>query len=402
LQEVIPLDIKECPSGKNVYDWTIPKEWNIRDGWVKNSGGTKIVDFKKSNLHVVSYSTPVSKRIRFGELKKHLHYLEELPDAVPYRTSYYKEDWGFCISYNDYKEHFKQGEEYEVFIDSELKEGSLTIGELLVKGRSRKEHLLSTYICHPSLANDNLSGVVLTAFLARELLKKDLNFSYRIIFVPETIGAITYCAMHEEIMKNIGCGFVITTVGGPGKFGYKQSFDKDHYINQAIEEVFREKEIDFIRYPFNPLGSDERQYSSPGFRINVATICKDKYQEYNQYHTFFDNLDFVKPEHVNQTLELYLKAIEKIDKDRIFKNRNPNCEPMLSKYNLYPPIGGRHVFREKRPMSELEIILWLLFYCDGKTGLLDISRRLDVPVEKLYEVAKKMEGKGILEGFRYE
>jgi len=392
LQEIIPLNIKEYPTGTKVYDWIIPEEWSIKDAWIKNSKGRKIVDFQESNIHVLNYSIPINKKLKFNELKEHLHYIEELPDAIPYRTSYYKKNWGFCLSYNDYMKYFDENEEYEVFVDSEFKEGSLTIGELLIEGTSKKEYLISTYICHPSLANDNLSGVVLTTFLAKELLKKKHNYSYRIIFVPETIGAITYCAYHEEIMKDVDSGFVITTVGGPGKFGYKQSIDKGHFINNVIEEVFNDHNIDFTTYPFHVLGSDERQYSSIEFRINVATICKDKYYEYDCYHTSHDNLDFVKPEYINESLNLYLQTIEKIDKRIVYKNLFPYCEVMLSKHDLYPVTSGAG-----RGIDESDVLCQLLLYCDSKNDLFEISRILEMPIEVLRSLTNRLEKKGIIE-----
>jgi aminopeptidase-like protein len=398
LQEYIPLKIKEYPSGQQVYDWVIPKEWNINDAWIKDEKGKKLIDFKNSNLHVVSYSIPIHKKIKWEELKNHLFYLKDLPDAIPYRTSYYNENWGFCLSYNQFLELESkyEGKELEIFIDSTLENGSLTIGELIIEGKSKKEYLISTYICHPSMANDNLSGIITTTFLAKELLKmkNNLEYSYRIIFVPETIGAIAYCANNEKIMKNIKNGLVITTCGGPGKYGYKQSWEKENFINKMIEEVFEENNIDFITYPFDIHGSDERQYSSQGFRINCATITKDKYYEYKEYHTSLDNLDFVKAENLNRTLNLYLQLISKMDKNIVYKNLYPNCEVMLSKHNLYPKTGGGLIPNSK--FSELDIILWSLFYMDGKLDLYEISRKLNISIENLYKYAKVLEIKGII------
>lgn len=398
LQEIIPLTIKEYPSGEKVYDWVIPKEWNIKDGWIKNSKGAKVVDFRRNNLHVLNYSIPVHKKMKFKDIQAHLHTLENMPDAIPYRTTYYHENWGFCLSHDDFKKYFREDEEYEIFIDSELKEGSLTIGELVIEGKSKKEVLLSTYICHPSLANDNLSGFLLTAFLAKELLKKERNFSYRIVFVPETIGAVAYCAKNEEVMKNIKDGFVITTVGGPGKLGYKQSFDSSHCINKIIEQTFTDRRIDFVRYPFDVHGSDERQYSSQGFRINVATICKDKYYEYPVYHTSLDNLSFVKAHFINETLNVYLDVIERMDKNIVYRNMYPNCEVMLSKRELYPKIGGGFLLNDANKMwREQDAFLGLLFYCDGKTGLFDISQKTGIDIMTLYECAVRLQEKGLLQ-----
>jgi aminopeptidase-like protein len=416
LQEIVPLNILEYPSGATVYDWIIPREWEVRSAFVKNSRGEKVIDFRNSNLHVMGFSRAVHQKIVLEDLEPHLHYLPDMPDAIPYRTTYYQDGWGFCLTYHQYQALIKDEGPFEVFIDSSFKDGSLTVGELLIKGESEQEVLISTYICHPSLANDNLSGMILTAFLARELLsRKNLKRSYRIVFVPETIGAITYCAMNEMAMKAIDIGLVVTTVGGPGKFGYKQSFDQSHYINKLIEEILLEGDHDFITYPFDIHGSDERQYSSPGFRINAATICKDKYYEYPYYHTSLDNLDFVKAEYIYQTLQVYLRLIDKLEltglptevavdvgrhqapdssKALCFRSQ-PHCEIMLSKHNLYPETGGKWLPGEENGL-DLDLILWLLFYCDGTHNLESISKKIGAPLDKLEVIAFKLEKKGIL------
>jgi aminopeptidase-like protein len=400
LKEIIPLKILEYSSGQKVYDWTIPKEWNIRDAWIKNSKGEKIIDFKLSNLHVVGYSLPIHKKIKLSELDKNIHYLKNIPDAIPYLTSYYDENWGFCVSYNQYLELFNNDEEYEIYIDSELANGSLALGELLIKGRNKKEYLLSCYICHPSMANDSLSGVIATAFIAKELLKLrgNLEYSYRIVFVPETIGAIVYCANNENEMKSIDKAMVITTCGGPGNYGYKESWDRSSLINVMVEDVFKENEIDYETYSFDIHGSDERQYSSGGFRINCVTITKDKYYEYNYYHTSLDNLDFVTSESIDKTVDLYLKLVSKMDKDIVFSNKYPNCEVMLSKHDLYPKIGGALMGLDlKNPKTHLDITLELLFYCDGKISLFELSKQLNVNLNTLYDIGISLVDKDILE-----
>ena len=400
LQEHIPLKIKEYPTGQEVYDWTIPKEWNIKDAWIKNSKGEKIVDFKNSNLHIVSYSTPISKKIKWSELKNHLHYLKELPEAIPYRTSYYNKTWGFCLSYSQFSilnSQLEGDEEFEILIDSALEDGSLTIGELVIEGKSKKEYLLSCYICHPSMLNDSMSGVIASTLIAKELLKNKeyLEHSYRIVFVPETIGAISYCANNEKAMKNIKNGLILTTCGGLGQYGYKQSWQKDNFINEMIEDVFKENNIEFLTYPFDIHGSDERQYSSQGFKINCATISKDRYYEYKEYHTSLDNLDFVKPENLNQTVDLYLQLIDKMDKNIVYKNHQPNCEVMLSKHDLYPKTGGAQLPNSN--VSALDIILWSLFYMDGSMSLYEISKKLNISIELVHEQVKNLETKKIIE-----
>jgi aminopeptidase-like protein len=380
-----------------VYDWTVPDEWSIRDAWIADSTGRRIVDFGESNLHVVSYSEPVNSVMDWAELQARLHRHPQLAEAIPYRTSYYKRDWGFCVTHAQFAEMEKLGGPFTVVIDSELKPGSLTYGEYLVPGRSAREILLSCYICHPSMANDSLSGVLLTAFLARHIASlKNRHWSYRIVFVPETIGAITYCARNEAAMKQIDMGLVITTVGGPGKFGYKRSFDSSHPINAMIEEVFRDAETEFVTYPFDIHGSDERQYSSQGFRINAATICRDRYYEYAYYHSSLDDLSFVTAEQIAGTLDLYVRLIEKVEARRVYRNRIPHGEVMLSRHDLYPATGGA-----QRPelggRSELDLILWLLFLCDGKLDIADIAARLDVSSADLVPIADRLVAKDVLE-----
>ena len=396
LQEIIPLKIGEYPFGQKVYDWTIPKEWSIKDAWIKNSRDERIVDLRNSNLHVVSYSVPINKKMKLDELKDHLYFLEDLPEAIPYRTSYYKEEWGFCLSFNDFKKYFSDDEEYEVVIDSELKDGSLTYGEFIVEGKSKKEILISTYICHPSMVNDNLSGSVMTAFLARQLLQRDLKYSYRFVFIPETIGAVSYCANNEDVMKKIDFGLVVTCVGGPGTVGYKESFQENSYLNDLVEEVFKDRDKLYEKYPFSIRGSDERQYSSQGFRINCVSICKDKYHNYKYYHTSLDNLDFVKPEYINESLGVYLDLINKLEEQIYYKSTISNCEVMLGKYDLYPKLGGSHKPKDT-DLSELDIILWVLFYCDGINSVNCISKKIGISKDVLSKIAEKLKNIGILE-----
>lgn len=397
LREIVPLTIHEVPTGTRVFDWTIPDEWNIRDGWIATPDGRRIVDFSACNLHVASYSEPVRGTFRWGELQPHLHVHPELPEAVPYRTFYYRRTWGFCLTRVQYRELEHLGGPFEVAIESELKPGSLTYGELLIPGESAREILLSCYICHPSMANDSLSGVLLTTFLARDLLRRGrLHNSYRIAFVPETIGAIAYCALNEQAMRRIDTGLVITTVGGPGRFGYKQSFNSGHAINRLIEEVFEERGVrDYVTYPFDVHGSDERQYSSIGFRINTATITRDKYYEYPYYHTSLDNLDFVSAGQIAETFELYRGLIDKLERERRYINLHPNCEVMLSKHDLYPKTGGGQV-PKPNDVGRLDCVLWLLFHCDGTKSLADIAKSTGIPVDSMREAATILESKGIL------
>jgi len=400
LQEIVPLEIKEYSSGTPVYDWVIPDEWIVRDAWIQDVKGVRLVDFQASNIHLVGYSEPIHQKMAFDDLKCHLHYRDDLPEVIPYRTTYYKRNWGFCIAKSQYESLAMAEEPLDVFVDSEFrKDGSLTIGELLIPGRADEEILISTYICHPSLANDNLSGMVMTAFLARELLKRTSSrYGYRIVWIPETIGAIAYCAMNEAAMKRIQQGFVVTCVGGPGKYGFKQSFEPTHAINSAIEEVFRTEGMDdYVTYPFDIHGSDERQYSSQGFRINVASITRDRYYEYPYYHTSLDDLSFINASNLARSLKLHMNVLERLnewDNGPIYRSLQPCCEVMLSKYDLYPKTGGA-ILPSSR-ITELDLRLWLLFLCDGEQPLYKIAQRLGVPLAHIEREAQVLERKGLL------
>ena len=414
LQEIVQFDMKEIQSGTVCYDWVIPEEWNIRDAYVKDSMGNKVIDFHENNLHVVNYSVPVDKKLSFQELEDHLHYLPELPGAIPYRTAYYDRNWGFCLSYDQLTQLDRNGE-YHVYIDSSLSEGSLTYGEGIIEGSSEQEFLISTYCCHPSLANDNLSGPVLWALLFRELKSKGTYHSYRFVIVPETIGAIAYLCRNEVSMKQVQGGFILTTVAGPGKFGYKHTYLGDHLIDRVVRKTFDELDISYVPYPFDIKGSDETSYSSPHFRIPIGTICKDKYYEYDYYHTSLDNLDFVSAKDLVETLKLYLLTIEKLEVNLVYQSLNPYCEPMLGKHDLIPKIGGQinqkavdfkkeHSEREYRISAEdtiygneLDAVLWIMFYSDGQTSLLDIAEKTKLPVKQVYETAERLKKHGLLD-----
>lgn len=396
LDEIVPIKICEIASGTDVFDWKIPDEWNINSGWIKNSKGEKIVDFQNNNLHILNYSEPVCKKVNFEELLKHTHTLPSKPDLIPYRTSYYEKKWGFCMSYNTLLS-LNKDDIYEVFIDSNLdKKGSLTYGEIDIKGKGEKEYLISTYTCHPSMANDNLSGIILTILLVKHLNKCKLNNNYKIIFAPETIGAIAFLSKNKKLIKGIEGGFIVTTVAGKGKFGFKETFLGDSDIDKSI--LLALGNMEFIKYPFIPDGSDERQYSSPGFRIPVASITKDKYYEYDEYHTSGDNLNFISSECLLETLQLYKKAINNLERNILFTRTNPYCEYQLGKYGLYPKIGGEInqplAIKNQKAMSsnqKINCLGWLSFLCDGTNSLMDISLKSKIDMDLLYAVASEME-----------
>lgn len=408
------FEVKEVPSGTQCFDWTVPDEWNIKDAFVADESGNRIIDFQKNNIHLVNYSEPIDRTVDFEELSKHLFYLRDLPDAIPYRTSYYNKTWGFCTTYNEFVKIDKT-KKYRVFIDSTLAPGKLNFGEKILIGESGKEYLVSTYVCHPSLGNDNLSGVVLWSLLLSILSQQKLHHSYRFVIIPETIGSILYLSQNKDLGKKVSGGFITSTVAGPGQFGYKKTFLSNHEIDRVVRKTYKELKIDFLEYPFDVNGSDERQYSSPAFRIPIGTITKDKYYEYPFYHTSLDNLDFISAENLIATLKLYLLAIEKLEQNLTYRSKMPYGEPMLGKRGLYPKIGGSinqkavdfstpHGARsyaidmEKILYgNELDALRWLLFYCDGQTSLLEIAEKTDLPMRQLAELADRLVKEDLLE-----
>jgi len=355
----------------------------------------KLVDHKENNLHVVGYSRPLRERMTFEQLAPKLHYLPELPDAIPYRTSYYNNDWGFCVTTAQYEELQSSKGPFEVVIDSEfLPKGSMSVGELYVQGKRQDEYLVSTYICHPSMANDNLSGVLTTALLATNMIDAGTpEHSWRFLFVPETIGPLAYLKHNEEIVGNVKGGLVVTCCGGPGRFGYKESYLGDHIMDRSVRLVFRDLGIEPIRYPFTPSGSDERQYSSPGFRIPVVSVCKDKYHEYREYHTSLDNLDFVTGEQICQSLDVYIGLQKILDNNCVYRSNYSKGEPNLGKRGLYPKMGGanKQVGLDKtsgnRNYSDLDAISWLMFLSDSSNDLVTIAEASDVPFDEIQRIA---------------
>jgi aminopeptidase-like protein len=388
--ERIPLEIREVPTGTPVFDWTVPKEWNIRDAWIKDPAGRKVVDFQDCNLHVLSYSVPVHQKLPLAELSKHLFTLPDQPDLIPYRTSYYKEAWGFCLRHRTL-EALPEGE-YEVRIDSTLAAGSLTYGECLLPGDSGREVLLSTHVCHPSLCNDNLSGIAVMAGLARELqARARRRYSYRFLFIPGTIGSITWLALNEESAGKIAHGLVAANLGDPGSFHYKKSRRGDAEIDRAVLSVLRSSGEPFGVEEFVPFGYDERQYCSPGFNLPVGSLTRTPYGRYPEYHTSADNLDFVKPEALEGSLRTYLAVIDALEGNRRYLNLNPKCEPQLGRRGLYRTIGGDESGRSR----ELAL-LWVLNLSDGENGLLDIAERSGLSFTAVRSAAEALLEVGLL------
>jgi aminopeptidase-like protein len=389
IKKHIQLQVHEVPSGTQVFDWTVPKEWNIRGACVKNSKGEEVIDFKRSNLHVVSYSTPIKTKVSLAELKEHLFTLPEHPDWIPYRTSYYKETWGFCLSHKQFLE--LEEDTYEVFIDSSLEEGHLTYGEFYLPGQSTDEVLISCHACHPSLCNDNLSGVALATFLAQHLGPVSRRYSYRFLFIPGTIGSITWLTLNEASVSRIKHGLVVTGVGDSGKATYKRSRRGNAEIDKAVEYVLKHSGNDYEIEDFFPYGYDERQYCSPGFNLPVGCLMRTPHGRYPEYHTSADNLDFVQPEYLGDSFSKYLAVLNILENNRRYLNKNPKCEPQLGKRGLYGAIGGR----SDEKTSQLAM-LWVLNLSDGQHTLLDIADRSGLEFDLILNAAEVLRAHDLL------
>lgn len=376
LQEIIPLTLTEVLTGTEVYDWTIPKEWNIKDAYIICPDGKKIADFKINNLHVVNYSSPVNFELSFDELAKHLHYIPEMPDAIPYITSYYKETWGFCITYNEFLGLEKKGI-YKVVIDSTLERGSLTYGECIIKGDSEEEVLFSTYLCHPSMANNELSGPLVQAFLYKKIAAlPKRKYTYRFLFAPETIGVITYLnKVGNHLKEKLIAGYVITCCGDEGNFVYKESKRINSLADSVAKHILKYQKVNYEVIPFSVGGSDERQYCSPGFNLPVGSLTRSMYQKYKEYHTSLDNKSFISFDAMEKTIEVYFQFVRALEINDIYINTIPYCEPQLGKHGLYPssvnPTESRKLIHDR---------MHLLTYADGNHSLLEIAELKNINV----------------------
>lgn len=391
IKKHVPLVIHELPTGTKVFDWTVPKEWNLKDAYIKNSKGERVVDFGESNLHVVSYSVPVKTKMPLEDLKKHLFTLPDCPDWIPYRTSYYNESWGFCLSHNQFLE-LKNDEEYEVCIDGSLEEGHLTYGEYYLEGKRSDEVLISCHVCHPSLCNDNLSGVALVTLLAKYLSGLSLRYSYRFLFIPVTIGSIAWLWLNQDQVRRIKHGLVVTCVGDPGKSTYKKSRRGDAEIDKVATHVLKHCGQEYELIDFFPYGYDERQFCSPGFNLPVGSLTRTPHGRFPQYHTSADNLDFVRPEYLADSFSKYLNLLYILENNKKYLNQNPKCEPQLGKRGLYRAIGGQ---RDSR-IRELGM-LWVLNLSDGNHTLLDIADRSGLEFGCVKEAADLLSEHKLLE-----
>jgi aminopeptidase-like protein len=385
----ISLSICEVPTGTKIFDWVIPKEWNIKDAYVKDSKGNKIIDFNKSNLHIVNYSIPVRRKVSLEELKERLFTLPEYPDWIPYRNSYYKESWGFCLSHRQFIE--LQDDVYEVCIDSSLEDGSLTYGECYIAGEREEEILICCNVCHPSLCNDNLSGVAIAVFLARYCSAAARKYSYRFLFLPTTIGSLTWLALNEARLPKIKHGLVLACLGDPGNFTYKKSRRGDTEIDRVVPLVLKHSGQSHTIMNFSPDGYDERQFCSPGFNLPVGCLMRTPYARFPQYHTSADNPDFVQPASLGESFAKCVKIFHVLENNKRYINQNPKGEPQLGKRGLYRPWGGQ----QESPINQLAV-QWVLNLSDGNHTLLDIAERAGMNFDSIKSAADALLAHGLL------
>ncbi|MFJ9693935.1 DUF4910 domain-containing protein [Kitasatospora sp. NPDC101183] len=387
--EHLPLQVHEVPTGTAVLDWTVPQEWNIRDAYVADASGRRVVDFAASSLHVLGYSVPVAATMPLSELRPHLYTLPDQPSLVPYRTSYYQPQWGFCLA-QETLDALPEGD-YEVRIDSTLADGHLTYAEHVVPGRVADEVIVSTHVCHPALANDNMAGVAVAVHLAKELAERDTWYTYRFVFAPGTVGAITWLARNAERIEQVKHGLVLACAGDAGQVTYKQSRRGDAEIDRVLRHVLAASERPHEIREFTPYGYDERQYCSPGFDLGVGSLSRTPYAGYPEYHTSGDDVDFVKPEALEDTLAVCREAFSVLDRNRRYVNLSPYGEPQLGRRGLYDSLGGRSDAKEAQMA-----MLWVLSMSDGSKSLLDVSERSGLAFDTVAAAADALLGAGLI------
>ena len=388
LSDYADIAVREVPTGTQVFDWTVPQEWTVRNAHVRSASGRTVIDFAHSNLHLLNYSEPVNRRMSLAELRPHLHTLPDQPEVIPYRTSYYSRNWGFCMTHRDYLA--LADEEYDVFIDSDLADGSLTYGEVFLPGETDREVLLSAHICHPSLANDNCSGLAMLALLARTLSRRRNRFGYRFVFAPGTIGALCWLAANEERVARIDHGLVVSCIGDGGGPVYKRSRRGDAVIDRAIGclrcDGRKVKTVDF-----GPFGYDERQFCSPGFNLPVGLLQRSAFGTFPQYHTSADDLTFVRPEHLASSFRMILDLIAILETDWVPLNLSPKGEPQLGRRGLYSATGGH------KTTSDITMgYLWVLNLADGSNSLLDMAERSGLAFRDIADAAARLKECGLL------
>jgi len=385
----IPLEVHEVPSGTAVFDWEVPREWNVRDAYIADASGTRVVDFRANNLHLMSYSVPVDARMTLDELQPHLFSIPAQPDWIPYRTSYYRDAWGFCLSQRR-RDALAPGE-YRVVVDTTLAPGSLTYAECFIPGQSREEFLVSTHVCHPGLANDNCAGIALATRLAAALRARRPRLSYRFVFAPGTIGAITWLARHRDAAARIRAGLVIGLLGDPGPLTYKRSRRGHAEVDLIAARALQCLDPAARVIDFSPYGYDERQYGSPGFNLPVGRLTRSTDNGYPQYHTSADDLALLRPASLSQSLLALARIVSRVDRNRRFRNTSPFGEPRLGKRGLFRSTGG------KAPADFEQALLWLLNCADGEHGLLDTVDLSGLPAATMAEAAEALIAAGLLE-----
>jgi aminopeptidase-like protein len=390
LQRQVPLQIREVPSGTEVFDWKVPQEWNVREAYIETLDGRRVVDFADCNLHLLQYSVPVNRVVPLEELRQHLYSLPEAPDWIPYRTAYYANTWGFCVAHRQLEQ--LTDPQYRVVIGSTLADGSMTYGELLLPGETADEVLITAHVCHPSLANDNLSGLAVATALAARLSEVRRRYSYRFLFAPGTIGSISWLAHNKGKARRIRYGLVLSCVGDAGRITYKQSRRGDAEIDRFVEHVLRHGGEPYQIMPFIPYGYDERQYCSPGFNLPVGCFTRSPNGMFDEYHTSADNLELVRPVYLEDSLEKILQVIDLIEHNGTYRNTQPYCEPQLGKRGLYRAVGGQKDGAGYDQMS----LLWVLNLSDGEHSLFEIAERAGQPFADIRAAADALAAKGLL------
>jgi aminopeptidase-like protein len=386
----IPLVVNEVPSGTTVFDWTVPPEWNIRAAYIASLDGARVVDFAENNLHIVQYSRPINEVLPLSELRPHIHTLPDRPEWIPYRTSYYAENWGFCLRHRDLLR--LSDDRYRVVIDSDLSPGSLTYGELFIPGGTDDTVLFSCHICHPSLANDNLSGIAVATMLARHIQTLAPRYSYRFLFIPGAIGSLTWLARNEHLAPRIAHGLVLSCLGDSGPMTYKQSRRGNAAMDRIVAHVLRQSAPDHSIRPFAPYGYDERQYCSPGFNLPVGCLTRTPNGEYPEYHSSADNLSLLQADSLAHSLSVLKQIVAAIEGDAVYRSRNPKGEPQLGRRGLYGPIGGQRMVG-----YDQLALLWVLNLADGEHSLLDTAERAGIAFRNIRAAADALLKVGLLD-----